>query len=474
MRRPSVKPIAAGLAVATVLSGCGFDAYDLPLPGGVDTGDNAYRVRIQFADVIDLVPQSSVKVNDVSVGKVTDIELDHWHALVTVELKGEVELPDNATARLRQTSLLGEKFVDLAAPTEEAAQGRLEDGDLIPLARTDRIPELEEVLSALSLLLNGGGLSNIRTIVQELNNVMAGREPQIRSLLTEFTTFVRQLDDNKGDIVTALRKVNNLSIEINEQKRAIIDALDTLPGALESLDRQRADLVKMLDALSRLSAVGTRVIRDSKFNTLRNLQSLMPILTQLSNTGAALPRSLELLFTYPFPDDVIGATPVEARNLHMGDYTNLDIQLDLSLRHLLQLLQGDDPLPDLPQLPGLPGLPDPPGSDGGGLPLPSPDSDGPLGLPDDGPLGGGPGGGPLGGPDGPLGGGPGGGPGGGDPPGSGGPGQPPLCETLGLCRAAPGASAMRPLDTAKLLVHDDEVDYDPDVARLLLGTVMTG
>jgi phospholipid/cholesterol/gamma-HCH transport system substrate-binding protein len=456
MARARIKPLAAGLAVATVVSGCGFDAYDLPLPGGVDTGDNAYQVRIEFADVIDLVPMSSVKVNDVSVGKVTDIALDGWHALVTVELKGDVELPDNATARLRQTSLLGEKFVSLSAPVDRAPQGRLEDGDLIPLSQTDRIPELEEVLSALSLLLNGGGLANVKTIVQELNNVMEGREPQIRSLLTELTTFVGQLDDNKDDVVIALRKVNNLSIEINEQKQAIIDALDTLPGALESLDRQRTDLVKMLDALSRLSAVGTRVIRDSKFNTLRDLDLLLPILTQLSNTGGALPRSLELLFTYPFPDDVIGATPVEARNLHMGDFTNLDIQLDLSLRHLLQLLQGDDPLPDLPELPGLPGLPSETGADG-----PGPANDGggdPSG--DGGPLGNL---GDLGGP---------GGDGGGDPPDTGGLTDP-VCETLGLCRAAPGVSAMRSLDTVELLVDDDEVDYDPDVARLLLGPVMT-
>jgi phospholipid/cholesterol/gamma-HCH transport system substrate-binding protein len=394
--------------------------------------------------VIDLVPQSSVKVNDVSVGEVTDVELEGWHAVVTVELKGEVELPDNATARLRQTSLLGEKFVSLSAPEGQAPQGRLEDGDLIPLDRTDRIPELEEVLSALSLLLNGGGLSNVRTIIQELNNVMEGREPQIRSLLTELTTFMTQLDDNKTDIVTALRKVNNLSIEINKQKGAIIDALDTLPGALESLDRQRDDLVRMLEALSRLSQVGTRVIRDSKFNTLRDLEYLMPILTRLSDTGGALPRSLELLFTYPFPDDVIGATPVEARNLHMGDYTNLDIQLDLNLRHVLQLLGGDDPLPDLPELPGLPGLP---------------------GAQDDGDDQSAGGDRPTGGADQPA---------GGDQPADEPQGDltdPLLCGTLSLCRAVSGT--MRSEDAERYLIDEGEVDYDPDVARLLLGPVMT-
>jgi phospholipid/cholesterol/gamma-HCH transport system substrate-binding protein len=444
MSRLPMKSAAAGVAVATLVSGCGFDVYDLPLPGGVDTGDNAYQVRIEFADVIDLVPQSSVKVNDVSVGKVTEIDLDGWHAVVTVELKGEVELPDNATARLRQTSLLGEKFVSLSEPEDDLAQGRLEDGDLIPLDRTDRIPELEEVLSALSLLLNGGGLANVKTIVQELNNVMDGREPQIRSLLTQLTTFMGQLDDNKTDIVTALRKVNNLSIEINKQKRAIIDALDTLPGALRSLDQQRDDLVRMLEALSRLSRVGTRVIRDAKFNTLRDLDYLLPILTQLSDTGGALPRSLELLFTYPFPDDLIGATPVEARNLHMGDFTNLDIQLDLNIRHLLQVLGGDDPLPDLPELPDLPGIPGtqndgsdrPPRGDQGAGDQPSggdqPNADGPDG------------GGGL---------------------------TEPLCVTLNLCRAYPGA--IRSANSEELLVDADEVDYDPDVARLLLGPVMT-
>ncbi|HYJ68232.1 MAG TPA: MCE family protein [Nocardioidaceae bacterium] len=448
MTRAWMKPAAATVAVATVVSGCGFDVYDLPLPGGVDTGDDAYQVSIEFADVIDLVPQSSVKVDDVSVGKVTDIELDGWHALVTVELKGDVELPDNAMARLRQTSLLGEKFVSLSEPADEAPQGRLEDGDLIPLDRTDRIPELEEVLSALSLLLNGGGLANVKTIVQEFNAIMDGREPQIRSLLTELTTFVGQLDDNKADIVTALRKVNHLSIEINKQKGAIIDALDTLPGALESLDRQRNDLVKMLDALSRLSAVGTRVIRDSKFNTLRDLDMLMPILTQLSNTGADLPRSLELLFTYPFPDDVIGGTPVEARNIHMGDFTNLDIQLDVSLRHLLQFVGGDDPLPDLPELPGIPGI-DGTTSDGSGDP--SGGSDGTDGTDDSG----------------------------GSTDGSDDGGQTdsggitgPICDALNLCRAWPGTSAMRTVETSHRLVDRSDVDYDPDVARLLLGAVV--
>ena len=69
-----------------------------------------------FRDVLDLVPQSTVKVDDVTVGKVTAIDLDGYAADVTVGAPQRRELPDNAAAEIRQTSLLGEKFVSLAPP----------------------------------------------------------------------------------------------------------------------------------------------------------------------------------------------------------------------------------------------------------------------------------------------------------------------------------------------------------------------
>ena len=45
--------------------------------------------------------------------------------------------------------------------------------------------------------------------------------------------------------------------------------------------------------------------------------------------------------TYPFVDEVVGRDPQVARNLHMGDYTNLSITLDLDLT---------DGLPDPPDV----------------------------------------------------------------------------------------------------------------------------
>ena len=72
-------------------------------------------------------------------------------------VNGDVDLPANAVAKIQQSSLLGEKFVELAAPGNEKPEGKLRDHPRIPLARTNRNVEVEELLGALSLVLNGGG-----------------------------------------------------------------------------------------------------------------------------------------------------------------------------------------------------------------------------------------------------------------------------------------------------------------------------
>ena len=81
---------------------------------------------------------------------------------------------------IQQSSLLGEKFVELAAPGNEKPEGKLGDHPAIPLSRTNRNVEVEELLGALSLVLNGGGLAQLQTINHELGDALQGRETGVR------------------------------------------------------------------------------------------------------------------------------------------------------------------------------------------------------------------------------------------------------------------------------------------------------
>ncbi len=322
--------VALVMAGLVALSGCG-SIYEVPLPGGAKVGKNPITVHVEFRDVLDLVPQSTVKVDDVTVGRVTSVKLKGYHADVTMLLPRTVELPDNARAEIRQTSLLGEKFVSLSKPVDEPATGRLGDGAVIPLGRSSRNPEVEEVLGALSLLLNGGGVGQLKVISEELNNAFGGREDEVRSVLTQLHVFMGQLDANKAGIVRSIESLNRLAIQLKEQDGSIKSALDNLPAALKSIDSQRADLVKMLKALDRLSGVGVRVIKASKTSTINSLRSLAPVLDKLADAGSSLPNSLQVFLTYPFVDSAVGRNPQVARNLHMGDYTNLNARLDINV-----------------------------------------------------------------------------------------------------------------------------------------------
>jgi phospholipid/cholesterol/gamma-HCH transport system substrate-binding protein len=359
-RRLSVT--AATLAAAVGLGGCGFSPYDIPLPGGADTGDDPYTVTAQFRDVLDLVPQSGVRVNDLPVGKVTDIELDGWNAKVTLQINRDAKLPDNAVATIRQTSLLGEKFVSLSPPAT-GATGRLGDGDTIPLDRSGRNPEIEEVLSAASLLFNGGGIERTNTIVRELNQTLGGNEPEIKELLDSTTTFLGQLDDNKEQILTSLEQVNRLAVATNDQRGAITGALDDLPEALRVVNGQRDDLVKLLQSLDRLGDVATGVIQQSKADTVADLKLLVPTLTNLSKSADDFAYDFQALLSYPFTDGAVGSgaqadgSPRAGSDLPalgrcenpagnsdndgfcVGDFANLSLRLDLDVDQLQGLLQ---------------------------------------------------------------------------------------------------------------------------------------
>ncbi len=134
-RRAGVVGSALGLAL--LLTGCGLgkDLYNTPLPGGADVGDDPMTVTVDFHDVVDLVPQSSVKVENIAVGRVSTIELnpDGRSARATLVVRRDVDLPDGTTARLQQTSLLGEKYVALLRPAEgEDGPGVAEVGGAHP------------------------------------------------------------------------------------------------------------------------------------------------------------------------------------------------------------------------------------------------------------------------------------------------------------------------------------------------------
>jgi phospholipid/cholesterol/gamma-HCH transport system substrate-binding protein len=314
--------LLAAVALAVTTAACTGGVSNLNLPGGADLGSNPYHVSAQFRNALDLVRQSSVKVDNVDVGQVSSISLGGGgrYAVVTLEINGDVHLPANATATIEQTSLLGEKYVALTRPADPT--GTLANGATISLASTSQAVQIEQVLGALSLLLNGGGIGQLHTIVVELNHATGGRGAEIHSLLSDADRVISAIDAHRAGIIAALQQVNRLATTLQANNENLSTALRDLPGGLKVLAGQRHQLVRMINALGRLGRTATTTVRASKRSFVADLRSLDPILRNLAKAGSALPKSLQVLLTYPFPDSVLNAI--------RGDYLNTFVTTNLN------------------------------------------------------------------------------------------------------------------------------------------------
>ncbi|MCW2659522.1 MAG: transcriptional regulator, Fis family [Mycobacterium sp.] len=324
------RALAAALALLAGLGVAGCEwrgANSLPLPGTEGGGPGAYTIQAQLPDVNNIERNSRVRVGDVTVGNVTKIERRGWHALLTMTINGDVDLPGNSTATIGQTSLLGSLHVELAPPKNVAPEGKLHDGSLIPLSSGSAYPSTEQTLAAVSLLLNGGGIGQIQEITQVLSSAFAGREDDLRSLIGQLDRFVSYLNDQTGDIIAATDSLNNLVGQIAAQKPVVDKALKTLPDALSVLKDQRTNFADALDQLGKFSALAADSVNQTKENLVKELKDVGPVLQSLADAGPALTRSLDFFSTYPFPK------PSLSKWLR-GDYANLTAVIDLTLSRL--------------------------------------------------------------------------------------------------------------------------------------------
>jgi phospholipid/cholesterol/gamma-HCH transport system substrate-binding protein len=329
--RMALRGIGSGVSVVVVaagLTGCEWHGLNsLPMPGTQGGESGSYEIKAQMPDVAYVSPNSRVRVGDANVGTVTTVEREGWHALVTMRLNGDVDLPANATATLGQTSLLGSLHIELSPPVGVTPEGKLHNGSVIPLTNAGAYPSSDQTLAAVSLLLNGGGIGQIQDITAAFATAFAGREQDLKSLITQIDEFVGHLNEQTGDIIAATESFNDLVGQFADQKPVLDKAIRTIPDALNVLKDQRDNLITAIDTFGRFSALATDTVNQTKGALTQELKDFGPVLESLANAGPAMTRSLSFLATYPWPKETI-------TNWVRGDYANLSLTVDLTLSRI--------------------------------------------------------------------------------------------------------------------------------------------
>jgi len=109
------------------------------------TSVKGYEITARFDNIGGLTERSPVKLAGLTIGRVTDIEIDPetFEAVATLRIDGRYNnLPRDTIASIYTAGLLGEQFIELSPGADEAVLGQ---GDRLMMTQSAVI--LERIIS---------------------------------------------------------------------------------------------------------------------------------------------------------------------------------------------------------------------------------------------------------------------------------------------------------------------------------------
>jgi phospholipid/cholesterol/gamma-HCH transport system substrate-binding protein len=231
---PSMARIAAMIAFTlSVLALLMF--LWLAFGGTIPIKPQSYRVKAHFPEAATLAVEADVRMAGVNIGKVKKKALDKGAARTTVEIEIRHQyapIPKDTKAILRQKTLLGETYVELA-PGDKST-GMIQDGSTIPSAHVQPTVELDEIFSSFDPATRKAfqnWMSELATAIrggrsQDLNDAFGN----LAGFSADGATLFRTLDEQNQAVKRLIKNTGVVFGAINERQ-----------GALQSLIKNSND-----------------------------------------------------------------------------------------------------------------------------------------------------------------------------------------------------------------------------------------
>jgi phospholipid/cholesterol/gamma-HCH transport system substrate-binding protein len=248
--------VAVVCALLLVLSGC--------------VGNDELELDAVFDDVIDLVPRHQVRAGDVRIGTVTSIELtDDDRALVRMRVRRDTGLPAEVEAVLRQTAVLGERFVELRPISEggELSAGRV--------AQTRVLSDIEHLVGTGGDLVAAVSADRLATAIEVGAVAFGGRGGALGNVLDHLQILIGTYDSRQDDVIRLIDAADTLVSGLAVEAEVNAEAIAELARAAAALEEEDERLLDAIDDLRRLAIVGDRILhthRDEFDDALRRLR----------------------------------------------------------------------------------------------------------------------------------------------------------------------------------------------------------
>lgn len=281
MIKQAPRPLQMFAMVAFVMCCVGVLLYLwLSFGGVVPLRSQGYQVKIRFPEATQLAEQADVRIAGVPVGTVTKIEIGPNNTTeATLEMRSRyAPVARDARALLRQKSLLGETYIDLAPG--DSSNGTIDDGGVLAQSRVAPTVELDEIFRTF----DEDTREAFQVWMQSQAASVNGRGADVNAMFGTLPGFVEAGDD--------------LLAELDAQSRALSETVrgtGQLFSALSERDGQLARLITASNQVFQTTAARNRdfaAIWEELPRFARESRLTLPRLTQLAQNARPVVRQL--------------------------------------------------------------------------------------------------------------------------------------------------------------------------------------
>jgi len=235
-----------------------------------------YIVYVDFKNIAGLDAKTKVKIAGVDAGVIERITLSDGRARLVLRMYPEVRLYSDASAAIKATGLLGDKFLAIDIGSKEPV---LREGDTIKNVREvvdidDMARNLSEVsanINKLAMTLNESlgseeakrslkeAIVNLEKITSGINTAVSSNDRKIRDVLDnikELTASINELvKDNRDSLKTAMNNFRDFSGSLKEDGPSLISNLNKATKELKAMvEENRSSIKETVDSVKNITA----------------------------------------------------------------------------------------------------------------------------------------------------------------------------------------------------------------------------
>lgn len=285
--RQLIRIALIGIAVLTLGIALAINFQRLPLVGGGTT------YRAEFTDAAGLVPGEEVRVAGIKVGQVTGLELGQARVVVSFRIKG-VDLGDATTAGIEVKTLLGQHFLSL----DPAGSGKLDEGAVIPLARTSTPVNIVPAFQRLTEQTQEIDTEQVAAAFDALSETLTRTAPEMTETLRGLSRISASVTVRDEEIRELFARTSFVSGVVADRDADIARLLTDTSTVLAELERRRATITRIIDGTSDLARQLSGLVRDNAADLEPALTKLNGVLAVLRKNRANIDEALEVGAVY--------------------------------------------------------------------------------------------------------------------------------------------------------------------------------